>query len=96
MLDVALGVAGVLGLVESVLARVAAALGVRSLHSCDQVRSVPSWLAGRTELSHGRAKALVTTGRGLAACPLVEAAYAEGRLGSPKVEAMIEVREGVE
>ncbi|MBX3287453.1 MAG: HNH endonuclease [Actinobacteria bacterium] len=96
VLDAVLSVATALGQLESVLAKGSASLKARSLHALEQARSVESWLAAHTELSHGRAKALVTSGRALPACPHVDRAYVGGDLGSPKVEAMVEVRVGVE
>lgn len=96
VLDAVLGLAVVVGQVEACLARVSASVRSRSLHSLERARSVESWLAAHSELSHGRAKALAGIGRQLPACPHVEAAYGSGTLGTAKVELLVGVRDGVE
>lgn len=96
VLHAVLGLAVAVGQVEACLARASASVRSRSLHTLDRARSAESWLAGRTELSHGRAKALVGIGRQLPACAHVEAAYASGRLGTAKVELLVGARDRVE
>ena len=96
VIDAVLGLAGVVGRVEAVLARVAAAVRARSLHSLDRARSAESWLAGRSELAHGLARSLVTVGRQLPACPLVDQSFGSGVLGTAKVELLLRARDGLE
>lgn len=96
VIDAVLGLASVSGRVDAVLARVGAVLRARSLHSLDRARSAESWLAGRSELPHGRARSVVTVGRQLPACPLVDAAYGSAVLGTAKVELLLRARDGLE
>lgn len=96
VIDAVLGLAGLVGRVDAVLARTSAVLRARSLHTLERARSAESWLAGHSELAHGRAKALVNVGRQLPACPLVDEAVGSGVLGTAKVELLLRARDGLE
>ncbi len=96
VLDAVYALGAVLGRVEACVASVAAAARARSLHRLDRARSIESWLAARTELAHGRAKALVGIGRQLPVCPHVDSAYRGAVLGTAKVELLVAARDQVE
>lgn len=94
--EAALGLAQLIGQAEACLARCAGVVRSRALHTVEGARSAESWLAARSELPHGRAKALVSAGRQLTACPHVEQAYLSGALGTAKVELLLAARDQVE
>ena len=97
--EVTAGLVGLIdlaGRLDATMARLAAAFDTRLLHAFDGARNAAGWLAARTEVSRGRGWGLVHNGRDLRHCPHVDAAAADGRLGSAKVQALLEVRREVE
>lgn len=62
----------------------------------DALKSTVAWLLAHTELAPGAAAALVRRARNLRVTPAVWAAYAEGTIGTAKVDALLDVRVGLE
>ncbi len=90
------GLVDLAGRVDAALARLAAVFDARLLHAFDGARNAAGWLAARSEVSRSRAWALVHTGRDLRHCPHVDTAAGAGRVGSAKVQALLEARRDVE
>jgi hypothetical protein len=74
----------------------AVALERRAVHARDGAVSVPAWLAARTQVSKSRCRGWLSTARDLRECPLVTAAYRDGRLGTAVVESLMRARDGLE
>lgn len=85
-----------LGRTSAALSRFAASFDSRSLPSVDGARSASAWIGARTELSRSVAGGAVKRGRALRACPVVDAAAGDGRLGEAKVRMLLDVRCGLE
>ena len=90
------GLIDLAGRVDAATARLAAVFDTRLLHAFDGARNAAGWMAARSEVSRSRAWALVHNGRDLRHCPHVDAAAAAGRVGSAKVQALLEARREVE
>lgn len=80
------------GRVDAALAQWVGALDGRTIWAGDGARTAGAWLAARTELSSTRARATAASARDLARCPHVAAAWADGRLGTAKVRALLAAR----
>ena len=90
------GLVDLAGRLDATMARLAAVFDARLLQAFDGARNAAGWLAARTEVSRGRGWVLVHNGRDLRSCPHVDAAAAAGRVGSAKVQALLEARREVE
>ncbi len=66
------------------------------IYGGDAMRSTVAWLRSRTELSHGQASQLIHRARALRVMPVVQDAYRQGLIGTAKVDALVDAREGVE
>jgi hypothetical protein len=79
--------------VEEALIRWLGAFDGRGIHHGDGSRYAGAWLATRAEISRGTAAGKVRTADGLGSCPLLAAAFADGRLGAAKVRAALAARD---
>jgi hypothetical protein len=78
--------------VECALVRWADALDGRTIWTGDASKTPGSWIAARTELGRAAAGAKVHLARDLRACPVVEASYRAGHIGTAKVRAAMHAR----
>lgn len=80
------------GRVDAALAREVGVFAANAVWAGDGARSAGGWLMARTELSKGRAAAVVATARDLRSCPHVAAAWASGAIGTAKVRTLLSAR----
>jgi hypothetical protein len=77
------------GLLDAVLAREVGVFDANTVWAGDGKRTAASWITSRTEVSPTHARAIARAGRDLRSCPLVEAAWASGRIGTAKATALL-------
>lgn len=94
--DAALAMARLSGRVDAAFTTLVGAMDRRLLHTADGARSVPAWMAARTELPAKQVNAVAGRARCLRTCPHVDSAYRDGRLGTAKVRLLLAAREQVE
>lgn len=94
-MDSVLALVKLRGQVEAALSAAVGSFDAHVDFAADGARSARSWIAARTELSASEAKGFWLQARNLRSCPVTEAAYRDGELGSAKVRALLRTREGV-
>jgi HNH endonuclease len=63
----------------------------RGLHQLDGCRTIPQWAAHRFGMSRREAQLLLRAGRALRELPLIDRAFAEGRIGWSRVRELVRV-----
>ncbi|MEO6988769.1 MAG: hypothetical protein ABI239_08980 [Aquihabitans sp.] len=94
--DAVRALAALSGQVDAALSRHAAGFDAHMDYVDDGARTAFGWMGARTEIPTGTAKAVVTRGRALRSCPILEDAYRCGVIGTAKVRDALAAREGVE
>ena len=77
------------GMVDAALAREVSVFDANAVGAGDGARTTSTWITSRSELAPGATGAVVRTARTLRNCPVVEAAWATGRIGTAKVTALV-------
>jgi hypothetical protein len=90
--EAVMALAELVGRAEALLVSWLGAFDAACVHTIDGARTAPSWLAATTELDRAACGALAARARDLRACSHVAAAFADGRLGSAKVRALLDAR----
>jgi len=80
------------GRFDAALAREVGVFDANTVWAGDGAKSVASWLGPRSELSAPTSRSIARTARDIRACPLVEAAWAAGVIGTAKAEALVRAR----
>jgi hypothetical protein len=94
--DLVRALVSVAGRIDAAVCRAIGSFDRHGDHGVDGARSPATWIAGRTELSLTAARTHARRSSTLQCCPAVTAAYRAGVLGTSKVAALIDVRDGLE
>lgn len=95
-IDSVVALARLHGQVDAALTASVDGFDARVLGAVDGMGSTQAWLRSRTELSGPHVSALVHRARDLHDAPVVQAAFADGILGTAKVKMLLTARAGVE
>ena len=87
--ELVLGAIQVSGQVDAVVTRAIGVFDAKTIWRGDGSKSLGGWLASHTELSQARAGGIGATARDLRACPVIEAAYEAGAIGTAKVRLLL-------
>lgn len=80
------------GRFDAALAREVGVFDANTVWAGDGNRTAASWITSRSELSSAHAGAVARTACDVRACPAVASAWADGRIGTAKVTALVKAR----